>query len=663
MRMIPERLLWCLLLVGSLAFPQFALGQPAQATEFYRKGEEALLEKNFKKAIRAFEQALRIQPDLVAAERGIGLSYALLNDYPKALEHYQVIIEKAPRFSRVLYYQTAELYYKLGLYSRALAYFQQFERLQQVDLVNFTVNGEREQELERELLAKLPGTMQACQVSLDTTKLRQQADIRNLGGAINTDSDEYFPFVTNDQALLFYTRRRRPGDDENLYYSRLHNGYWQNGSPVGNPFNTNQNEGMSTLVRDGRTMYFTACNRPEVKGPCDIWSATVVGHKITSIIPLPDNPNSEGWESQACISCDGRLLYFSSNRPGGLGGTDIWVSTQQRDGSWSEPENLGSQVNTDQDEESPFITNDGKTLFFSSTGHLGFGQQDVFMSVQNDDGSWSTAFNLGPKINSPFDELGFILTADGKNGYFASDRPNGFGGLDIYQVSLQEQLRGEAITFVEGFVLDSVTEAPIMTPVLVDGRGFVPTDSTGRFFLCMHANSELPVTVKIASYHPYQQTFTIPPWDNRQFYTVELRLSPIVKYVPPPPPPEPPPPDTLDPLRSNRFKQLNRYYHTLYFQFDSDKLELGEQDKFQAFINSLSGKDIQRVEINGYADDIGEDKYNLLLSELRAKKIALVFMEQGIAVSRIAMKGNGELRDDKPKRQNRRVEIKITTLE
>ena len=165
--------------------------------------------------------------------------------------------------------------------------------------------------------------------------------------------------------------------------------------------------------------------------------------------------NSEKWESQASISCDGSLLFFASNRKGGLGGTDLWMSTRQADGSWSDPKNLGPKINTELDEEAPFITNDGKTLYFSSTGHLGMGEQDLFMSRLDDKGNWMAAINLGEPINTASRELGFFLSADGKTGYFSSNRKGGMGGMDIYKFELSEYLYAEPITFVEGFVKDS----------------------------------------------------------------------------------------------------------------------------------------------------------------------------------------------------------------
>ena len=655
LKQLPLTILLCFCAMG-MAWAQ----HNPLATEYYQAGESALLQKDYKKALRRFQQAVELQPELMAAERGIGLCYEMLKEYPTALTHYLKIVETAPKFSRALYYQIGEIYFKLGLYNKAIAYFDQFRRMQLMEDISFTVNGEKERVLEDQFLDKLEGNIRACQISMDTSKFNQNVRIANLGSGINGRSDDYFPFLSNNQELLFFTRRRNMESDENLFFSTSQNGYWHEARPVNNLLNSNFNEGMSTLVRNGRHMYFTACNRPEVRGPCDIWEADLEKEEIKRVAALQGNPNTDQWESQAAISCDGSTLFFASNRPEGQGGTDIWTSNKLPGGEWSNPVNLGPQINTPLDEEAPFISNDGTALYFSSTGHLGIGDQDIFVSFKDQHGNWTTPMNLGPKINTPHRELGFYLSADGKTGYFASDRPGGWGGMDIYRVELYEELYSQPITYTEFQVRNSRTAEPIATRVVFgDDRQPLHTDSSGRFFLCLPANSHIRIKIDAPEFHPFNSEFPIPEWDNRQFYALELLLLPI--HIPFIPEEKIAPPDTIAP--PPRIRTLQRYQVTVYFQFDSDELELNELEKLQDFAASLAGKETQHVDINGYADDIGEDGYNLKLSEKRAKKIALFLMQKGFPISRIAMKGNGEIHDGQAKSQNRRVELKITTLE
>ena len=630
------------------------------AMEYVQAGEISLLEKNYKKAMRQFKTALSLHDTLMAAERGMGLCYEMLKDYPNALQHYLKIIEISPRFSRALYYQIGEVYFKMSLPARALAFFEQFRKLQLLDELQFTVNGEKERLLEDTFLEKFEASIRACQVSMDTARFRQNIQVSNLGSNINTRFDEYFPFLSNDQSVIYFTRRKNTDRDENLFISTAPRpGQWMSASPVSGPLNTSNNEGMCTLVRDGRHMYFTACNRPEVEGPCDIWEATVEKNQIRNIVPLPSNPNSPQWESQAAISCDGNKLFFASNRPGGVGGTDIWFSERQTNGSWSEPQNLGAPVNTILDEEAPFISNDGNALYFSSTGHLGMGDQDIFVSFRNEKKQWTEPISLGPGINTPHRELGFFLSADNKTAYFASDRPEGYGGMDIYRVDLQEELFSEPTTFTEFFFRDSLTGLPVAAYVEFDERPPLQADSSGRFFLCLPGNTKISLKMSAPGYYQYSSTLPIPQWDNKTFYVVEYILRPLRSPISTAPI-EPEPPTETPP---NRLKILQRYTTTLYYKLDSDELEPGERENLDAFLAEHTGKNIKRIEINGFADDIGEAGYNLALSERRAKRIALILTEKGLPTNSIAMKGHGEIQNGQPKAQNRRVEIKITVLE
>lgn len=378
--------------------------------------------------------------------------------------------------------------------------------------------------------------------------------------------------------------------------------------------------------------------------------------------PLEGFANSGGWESQAAISCDGQTLYFASNRPGGVGGTDLYVCERQPDGSWGEAVNLGAGINSKLDEEAPFITNDGQTLYFSSNGHPGMGDQDIFMSWKNNDGEWSVPINLGPPVNSAFRELGFFLTADGQTGYFASDRPEeSAGGLDIFRFRLDTQLYSRPITFVEGLVIDSSLEMTVSATVSIEGRQDIQVGRDGRFFLCVPAGDTLFTKVSKKFFHPYENAFIIPRWNNRQFYTIELLLHSTFDMPDAAPAIEQ---DTLpaiaEPLPRKKFVE---YTHTVFFPFDEDKMEIEERDKLLAFLKPLQKKDAQDIRIVGFSDDIGTDDYNLRLSEERAKQIALVIMDNGLEVDHIYMEGKGEVKDETTKALNRRVEVKIRVLE
>ena len=633
------------------------------AAEWFVNGEKALLETQPRKALRAFERALALQPNMLAARRNMGVCHELMREYEKALDHYIAVVEVDSLFSRGLYFQIGELCYKTGNYVLAEQFFERFRELQKRPSSIFGYVGVQELYKETGYILRLPAAVRACQIAMDSIKLVNVTDVRNIGSRINTRADEYFPTLSNDRRLLLYTRRANKNSDEDLYYSQIENNAWKPGAPAGIDFNTKQNEGMPAMVRSGRRLYFTACGREQVLGACDIWEADLDPETpaISDVRPLRGDLNTDRWESQAAISCDGNTLYFASNRPGGLGGTDLWISERKPDGSWDTPRNLGPKINTSGDEEAPFITNDGKTLYFSSTGHPGMGEQDLFIAWKDADGQWTSPVNLGQPVNTAYRELGFFLSADGQTGYFASDRPDGYGGMDIYYFELSEQLYSDPVTLVEGFVKDSILGIPLQATLQVEGRGEVQTDSEGRFFLCVPAGEILDIQAARPFYHPYHWQFPIPTWENRDFYTIDVLLQPVS------PPGVAPLPvsaeDTGIVPAAGRQKMKRELVHTVYFDFDKSSVSAESIFPLQEFVQSLKSQDVVKVNIVGFSDDIGTDVYNLKLSEERAKQVALVLIGNQIFVDQIFIEGKGSIRASGPREKSRRVDIRVSVME
>ena len=622
-----------LILFASPIFGQISIPTAIipEAVESYRTAEQFLLEKEYKKAIRQFDKCLKIQPGLSAAHRGLGVCYGLLNDHESAILQYEIVLESDSAYSRALYYELGDAYYKTGLYDRALLNFQKFKSLQTEELEVFGIAGEREMVRENEYLSKVDNSINSTRMALDSLSFGKIRNVENLGGNVNSAGDEYFPFLSNDQRMLFFTRIKRDDKDENLLYSNLNNaGNWRNSAPF-KFFNTPAPEGRFTMVRNGRKMYFTACEREGVLGPCDIWEGIIEDGKISDVQTITGDLNSMKWESQVSVSCDGGLLYFASNREGGFGGTDIWYSKMLENGTWSAPINAGSGINTSFDEESPFLTNDGKTLYFSSTGHMGLGDQtDIYMSRLNaSNQEWGQAINLGQPLNSPHNDFGFFLCADGKTGYFASDRKNKHlrSNFDIYRFELDEQLYSDPITFVEGYVRDTMYNLPVGGAIVnTRSRGKLQTDDKGRFFLCLPANSTLELTVDEEKYEFYENAFTIPQWHNKTFHKLNIDLE--ANYIPFD---YDQIPDTTvitfgDEEEEERESitppekfTSQKYSHEVLFNFDDFKLLNIEVNRIDEFINPIKDKHITKVEIIGYADDIGPDNYNLKLSEKKSQ--------------------------------------------
>ena len=276
----------------------------------------------------------------------------------------------------------------------------------------------------------------------------------NLGENVNSAWNEYHPFLTGDSKEMLFTVRR-PHDEqtvckhckeeEDIYSSVQQNGIWQPRVKLKSPINTGYNEGAQCISSDGNYLFFTICSSDVGYGSCDIyWSKREGDHWLE---PKNCGPkvNTKYWESQPSMATDGKTIYFTSNRPGGFGGMDLWKTEMITEGVFLDPINLGEVINSLNDEISPFIHFDQKTLFFSSDGHLGMGGKDLFYTKLKADETWSLPTNLGYPINSYQDESGIFINAHGNVAYFASGRPGGFGGLDLYCFELEETLRPEPI--------------------------------------------------------------------------------------------------------------------------------------------------------------------------------------------------------------------------
>ncbi|MEM1123320.1 MAG: OmpA family protein [Bacteroidota bacterium] len=548
-------------------------------------------------------------------------------------------------------------FYRNGQYLKALDYFYQFEQLQTNSLGIYGFNGEKEQRFERTYLEELPHSIRACKNALELLNFSNVAYIQNVGDSINTTANEYFPYVSNDQQLLFYNsskfdQTQKSALDENLYFSHK-NGEWQRGKAVNSLITTPQNEGMSTFTRDGVTMIYTVCQQAGVLADgCDLRQATMQKDSVLLVDELKGEVNSKFWESQAALTCDGNRLFFASNRRGGYGSTDIWTSKRLPDGSWDVPKNLGKNVNTEYDEEAPFITNDGKTLFFSSTGHLGMGEQDIYMSHWNEKGYWEAAINLGPPINTAARELGFFLTSDNQTGYFASNKSGGFGGMDIYKFQMPQQFEVAPTTFVEGLVKDAITQQPIETYVQTNLRGRIKTDQNGRFFFCLPAGESLSMRIQQDDYLPYDKSVSIPAWDNKTLFPISIYLSPKVIPVVTTPPPEVLPDTVL-------LKTQEPLFYTVYFNFNDFGINPTETKRLDRVFANLDILQFSKAEIVGYADTNGNSDYNVDLSRKRAQNVEKYLVLLGLDTTEKIIIGKGESSQFDTNRLNRRVEIRL----
>ncbi len=252
----------------------------------------------------------------------------------------------------------------------------------------------------------------------------------NLGKTINDNNSEYNPVVSDDENMLIFSNSEP--FYEALLFSVKANGSWAEPANMNEILKVDRDIYPSSLSRDGKTLFLY--NSEDYDG--NIFSTVFSDGTWSPIQKLNDNINTKFWESHAVISHDNKKLYFTSNRKGSIGGLDIYVSTRDNTGNWGPAENLGPVINTPYNEDTPFLSEDDRTLFFSSRGHFNMGGYDIFRSTLLDNGQWSEPENIGYPLNTTDDDLFFQPVKTGNEGYFSKYSPTGYGGEDIYRIEV-----------------------------------------------------------------------------------------------------------------------------------------------------------------------------------------------------------------------------------
>jgi len=477
---------------------------------------------------------------------------------------------------------------------------------------------------------------------------------------ISTPADEYLPIITPDNKAAYFTRRTlertlnsvtsEPKYVERFSYSLLKSDKtYEVGLPMPEPFNKSFNEGGASLSADNRLMCFTICKNEG--GPllnCDIYFTTFQNDKWTEIRNAgPDVNGKETWESQPSLSSDGKTMYFSSNRPGGFGELDIWRSTRRADGTWSEPENLGASINTAGSEKSPFFHSDGQTLYFSSTGHPGFGGFDIYFSKLDKEIGWQTPKNIGYPINSEKDDLGFFVSTDGKTGYFASDKFEGVGGWDVYAFPLYKEARPERVLFLSGEVSDENNKRVTDTKLEIKNlktREITTIDvdsATGKYVAVVAFNEDHIITVKKEGKAFQSQYFSTADSTLNEPGKVDLKVEDI---------------------------KVGKGYRLNNVNFETNSALLTEETLFiiEEFSVFLHENPTVEVAIHGHTDNVGDASTNLELSTQRARTVYDFLILEGIEAKRIRFKGFGASKPlttnatEVGRAKNRRTEFVIT---
>lgn len=627
-------LIW--LLIVSCSTSKNANGQQSvskKAQSLFNEGLKFQSYGEYEQAINLFKQSIKKAPKFLNAYDALANTYQKNNQLINSKNTYLKLLSlKSDHFFGL--YELGNIYFDLGNLDSSEFYYRRFLRM----------NSSNDKYAQNAQL-----NLRNINFSRDAFKNPVKVNPVNMGSSINSENQEYSPAFAIDEKTIYITKRmgnlsdNRPNED--LYFAELNDESWDKVKDIGPPINTIENEGAFSISSDGNYIFFTSCSRNGGKGQCDIWLTSKKNNRWDEPKNLQSPINTKYWESQPSISSDGRMLYFSSDRPGGYGGTDIWVSEFSNSG-WSAPKNLGPTVNTSKDEQFPFIHSDNRTLYFSSNGHPGLGKSDLYLTRKDVKLNWETPINMGFPINSRGQDWNLVVARDGKTAYFSSDQLKGFGGLDIYTFQLPEKLQAEKVSYLRGYVRDAITKQPLSANVELSPINGEPTTltyakpGTGMFLVPLKTNMKYALTIDKDGYLFYTEFYNMPAIQRDQ---------PIELFI------------DLEKIELGNSVVLKNIF------FDTDKSDIKDESKqeLEKLIDFLSENNSIRIEISGHTDNVGDSKHNMVLSENRAKSVCDFLTNNGIEKSRLTYKGFGDTQPikqnntDENRAKNRRTEFKI----
>ena len=629
-----------------------------KAAQFFKEGLDSYRLNEYDEALDRVNKAIDADNEFVEAYIIKGQIFEGKEDYENAINAYQKAIAIDPDYFPNVIYSTGLLYKKLGQYQDAKQSFRKFLEDHKGDPI---------------LKEKASKQIESCNYAIKQKNNPVDFKPENLGDSLNSQYDEYWPSISADGKTLVITRliprkdideierrlQQMPPEKRKLMEARIHkkqedffisnrdDSIWGVARNMGSPLNTKFNEGAQSLSADGKTMYFSACNKSDGQGGCDIYISEKKNGSWSEPVNLGKPVNTGKWESQPSISPDGQTLYFVSNRKGGIGRKDIWKSEKNEEGEWGKPVNLGDSINTPEEEMAPFMHMDNQTLYFASAGWPGMGSMDLFMSEKKGDTTWTSPINLGYPINTPESEFGMVVSSAGNKAYYSSDRKEG-KGKDIYMFELPVKAQPVATSYMKGNVFDAETKTPLRANFelisMKTGQTIMNSysrEETGSFLVSIPSNHNYILNVSKKGYLFYS--------DNFKLKGKHKASEPYLKDIP------------LKPIEAGE-KMILR---NVFYATDSYELKSESRVELNKVLKLLNNNPTLQIEISGHTDNVGTNSYNKELSMKRARSVYNYLVDQGIDSERLTYKGYGENQpiatNETPegRAKNRRTEIKV----
>lgn len=638
-----------------------------EADMYYLQG----LKSSYILAAQSYQKLMALNPDDASVNYKLGVSLMMSLQSNKALPYLQKAYEIDKNVAPDILYLLGRCYHLNYQFSKARDYYQQYRKIVSKENDDF-------------MLKKVKQRIKECETGMELMKNPEKVIIENAGKNVNSEYADYAPVISADESVMLFTSRRSNttgggislNDNEffeDIYVSHDSAGTWSFARNNQELLNSKADESAIGLSPDGQILFvFRGRNGG------DIYMSRLEGDKWSKPVSLGGNINTPYSENSASLSYDGNILYFSSDKKeGSLGGYDIYLSRKLPDGSWGPPENLGPPVNTENNEMGVFMMPDGRTMYFSSDGHKTLGKFDIFRTYLQDNGKWSKPENIGFPINTPEDDVFFVVSASGKHGYYSTTREDSYGYNDIYRITflnprrqilqtnenkllaISESTIGETeidtsyklktirLTIVKGQITDASTHQPLEATIeIVDNQKnktiyTVSSNSkTGKYLVSLPSGKNYGIVVKKEGYMFHSENFDLPLASSYQevIKDIALQLVDVGSRV---------------------------VLNNIFFDFGVATLKSESIPELERIVAFMTEYPTLKILVSGHTDNIGAETVNQKLSEARAKAVVDYLVSKGVDPKRMEYKGFGWQKPiatndtEEGRAQNRRVEFQI----
>ncbi len=598
--------------------------------------------ENFGNAIMFYKGFLLQDPK--NPELNFKLGFCLLNTPLGKKESIKYLDKSTARYKRKKGKRSLE--YIESYFYLARAYRSNYQLDKALEMFNELKTKVRNWRIKREIDLEIS----LCKNGINLIKNKVNITLNNLGEHVNSRFSDHSPVFSADESVLIFTSRRKNTSggesdmdgryDEDVFITEKDSsGAWSEPRGISKDINTSGHEATIGLSVDGQILLLY---KGEDEG--SIYMSKLSGKNWSKPLKLGHNINTKYRETHASLSADGKFLFFTSDRKGGYGGLDIYVSEIQKDGTWGEPKNLGDAVNTRLDEEGPYIHPDGTTLFFSSEGHNSLGGYDIFKTRKNQFDTWTIAENIGYPINTVEDDVYYLPTPDGKRAYFSSSRKGSFGENDIFLVDLHDT-EGTNISVMVGRVyVECINELPRADITVTDNSTgkewfYVPNSHSGKFVLVVTKGKSYSLNVNVDGESVFTDNLDIPQDAPYQQFYDSVRLDPKI--------------DCRKHQIAENKKNKKKFYdedgnvydrsitiENILFGFDQKSFLPNKN--IDTLVIYLKENPQAVVEIGAYADSKGGALYNYYLTRRRGNAVKKHMLKEGVKENQIKVVGYGE---------------------